>query len=581
MTMKTAGNELTRNLCLMRCLMSPDLAHLNLLRGWSAEEGILYCGDGAQRLGGLFDAFFESYWREFSSVRQVEWRGTLYGAARVTLLRRDAEGRHEHVLAQWRGYGGEEGALVVLSVSLAETGEGSLQIEIDDARGATFRDMGWCATVPPPRQVRLGLVITTYDREAFVRANLKKLAGQLSGHELLIVNHGVPGLGERLSDAAPPSMPVSFIDQENSGGAGGFTRGMVEHYRSGRVSHIILMDDDIDLPTDILPRIAAILAWSDRPFCVGGAMFDYNARSRLFSAGDYLQPDGFGIDHIAPEGGCDVAEATGVDFLARIHNPDFNGWWCFALPREALDIVGLPMPCFIRGDDVEYGYRLKRAGLPTVGWPGVAVWHLPFAAKSAAWHMFYDRRNSLFANSIHRRVGRSAAIRKLLGGFYHHLLRYDYDRVRAMTLGICAFNAGPAAMAAWTYREHDALLADTRRYGDTALAAIENVDSMAEPMRLHGLRRSLTMKGRLLADLFLPRRKTVALSLPADVVWRPDYVSRPSFVLEHSKDGAIRGAFRYDRRATWHALWLCACALTGMMRHFDQPAPLADVPKLR
>ena len=160
MTMKTI-NELAGNLCLLRCLMSPELAHLDQSRGWSAEEGVLYCGEGAQRLGGLFDAFFESYWHEFSSVRQVEWRATLYGAARVTLLRRDAKSLREDVLARWRGCGGEDGALVVLSISLAEAGESSLQIEIDEAQGATFRDMGWCATVPPPRQVSLGLVITT------------------------------------------------------------------------------------------------------------------------------------------------------------------------------------------------------------------------------------------------------------------------------------------------------------------------------------------------------------------------------------------------------------------------------------
>ena len=43
--------------------------------------------------------------------------------------------------------------------------------------------------------------------------------------------------------------------------------------------------------------------------------------------------------------------------------------------------VGLPLPVFIRGDDVEYGLRLYMRGVDTIVMPGIAVWHEPFYLK--------------------------------------------------------------------------------------------------------------------------------------------------------------------------------------------------------
>jgi GT2 family glycosyltransferase len=566
---------------LARILAAPDMAFPSFEAGWHCAAGdgpvTVICGDGAQRFGGLFEAFFEHYWVRFTSLKRVVWRCRVTGPAEISVLRRDGINGSENRVAHWHGVGDGSGLEVLLPVDLVDDrgAEPYLVVEVSSASGAILSEMAWLADKAPPRAVRIGVVITTFNREAFLQANLRKLAGHLADAEVIVVNHGAAGLEERLAAALPANEPIRFIDQENSGGAGGFTRGMIEHLAAGRLSHVLLMDDDIDLPPDLVERVAAVLAWADKPLCVGGAMFDYQDRTRLFSAGDVLLPDRFGIGHVAPPEGCDVSQVAGVDFLARLHTPDFNGWWCFAFSLEAMEQVGLPMPCFIRGDDVEYGFRLKQAGWPTVGWPGIAVWHMPFADKSAPWHMFYDRRNSLFANAIHRRVGRWAALSQLAGGFYHHLLRYDYDRVRAMTLGIAAFNRGAAAMAAWTHHDHARLIGDTRRYGERAARLAGETRPVAELRRLRGWRRPLAMTPRLLADLFWPWRGGVVVGLPAGAEWRPDCDRRPSRVIETGADGQRRGAYRYNWAAGWLALARCSVALAGMVWRFHQQVPLA------
>lgn len=553
---------------------------------------------GTARYDGLFDIFPESYWSRFTVLQRVSLRCRLRAPARLRLIRRCAEARgeaqlhDETVLCDVACADGE--AVLFTPLAGPDAADSLLLLEVLGDGGATHPELlcyaVWEADEPPLRAVRLGIAITTFNREAFLVANLKRLRGRMAGGCAIVVNHGAPGLEARLRDQLTPDPAVRWIDQENSGGAGGFTRGISEHRKASDVSHVLLMDDDIDLPEDLVERTHAILSYTRPEVCLGGAMFDYHHRTRLFSAGDMLVPESFGIRHIAPPDGCDIATQQGVDFLARVHRPDFNGWWCFAFPIAAIDTVGLPMPCFIRGDDVEFGYRLKRAGLPTLGWPGLAVWHMPFADKSAPWHMFYDRRNSLFANARHRRIGRMAATGKLVGGFTHHLLRYDYDRVCAMTLGIAAFNQGAGAMARWTHHDHAALIAATStmtapngRDWPANDAQAPAAKGSPDLQRLAGPGRTLRMTWRLVRDLVgLPVDNTMPLMLPPGEAWRPDLTHRPAVAVERNTLGGAARVFRRNPAESRRAAWRFVRAMAGMILHFNRyadPSPTRLAPQ--
>ena len=37
--------------------------------------------------------------------------------------------------------------------------------------------------------------------------------------------------------------------------------------------------------------------------------------------------------------------------------------------------VGLPLPLFFQWDDIEFGYRARAHGFPTVALPGAGIWH--------------------------------------------------------------------------------------------------------------------------------------------------------------------------------------------------------------
>lgn len=430
--------------------------------------------DGASmvRLNRLFDIFFESHWFRHAGLTEVALTATLTGKVRIDICRRNAlDGQEESVASvDLEGQGQAVEIAVPLRQSTQDEEATYLFAIVYPAAETELRDLRWCAAVPPVRQVRIAGVICTYNREEMLARNLERFNRADSFlHRLFVVNQGPEGLAARLSPETGAQADITFIDQPNLGGAGGFTRGIVESLSDAQATHILLMDDDIIAVPSLLARMAVILSYGDERHCIGGAMLDLYDPRRVFTCGDRLNPDRPAIIHVAPAGDCtgddDVTKDAGRDFVARHHQVDFNGWWCFAFPVEAARQCGLPLPLFIRGDDVEYGVRLSRAGFPTIVWPGVAVWHMPFAPKAQPWQAFYDRRNMLFLCEAHGLFSRRRLARSAWGSFRNALQIHDYARAEAIIRGVDAFNQGPSHLESWSGDDHAMLLRDMAGVG--------------------------------------------------------------------------------------------------------------------
>ena len=121
----------------------------------------------------------------------------------------------------------------------------------------------------------------------------------------------------------------------------------------------------------------------------------------------------------------------------RVRPADYNGWWFFMAPTAVVGKLGLPVPCFIRGDDMEYGARLARNGVKTIPMPGVAVWHEPFYLKLGNWQYYFEVRNRLMMLSLHRN-GELKAVRRQIRRTFHrdamlsryNMCQYAIDAVR-------------------------------------------------------------------------------------------------------------------------------------------------------
>jgi galactofuranosylgalactofuranosylrhamnosyl-N-acetylglucosaminyl-diphospho-decaprenol beta-1,5/1,6-galactofuranosyltransferase len=125
---------------------------------------------------------------------------------------------------------------------------------------------------------------------------------------------------------------------------------------------------------------------------------------------------------------------------------DYNAWWYFAVPLSVVRAQGLPLPLFIRCDDVEYGLRLARKGIRTVTLPGVGVWHEPFYLKDSAMLNFYERRNKFILLSMHYDIPSKRFADNFLVSAMRHLLAYRYDAAALDYAGAVEWLRGPKAI---------------------------------------------------------------------------------------------------------------------------------------
>ena len=138
------------------------------------------------------------------------------------------------------------------------------------------------------------------------------------------------------------------------------------------VTHVLFMDDDIDLDARHLITTTAFLSYSTAP--VGRrwphagpvpSQCPLRGRQHNLTGQPALRPNHHNLD---------LNQLTSLSALSRAQPAHFNGWWFAAIPLSCFKDQGLPAPIFIRGDDVEFGVRLHRAGIDTVALaPGVGV----------------------------------------------------------------------------------------------------------------------------------------------------------------------------------------------------------------
>lgn len=399
-----------------------------------------------------FGAFFEANWWTRTRLREVELQVAAAGRCTVRVLRR--VGDTVHLLSQ-ETIAADPSVplrLVVRAETASFRQHGMVYFEIAADRGEPARLVraSWHA-LAAGAPVALGIVVCTFNREPWVgdllSAATRDAVVAAAFERVVVVNQGTPGLRTHPAVAAPAGVlgeRLTVIEQRNLGGAGGFTRGMVETLDDPSLTHVLLLDDDIDLEPDTLVRIRAFLAHADGDVALGGQMLDRIQAMKLYEGGAIIEAKSWFPKPVQHD--LDLRDVLTLGSVATPPASHYNGWWCFAVRLDTVRAQGLPLPVFIRGDDAEYGIRLGQAGIDTVTLPGIAVWHEPFYLKLGGWHLYYETRNLLILAALHRDATGAAMARRQLRMFLLHLLTFRYAGAALILRGIEDFLEGPAIL---------------------------------------------------------------------------------------------------------------------------------------
>ncbi len=400
-----------------------------------------------------FNSFDETVWRRHTCLGELAVTVTLLGTCRVQLWRHSRY-TAPALLAEISGTGTLR-LHVPMPPHPRSTGRLALQI-INDAEpgdtGSPARLLGGAWTTDTvPQDIRLMPVLCTFDRDGALCDLIERIAADadaaaaLAG--LVIVNNGPPGLAARLATARLPNglgRRVHIVEQPNAGDAGGFTRGMLEARGLG-ATHVILMDDDVAVEPEAILRTLRFYSLATGELAIAGHMLDLFRPTHLYEAGARLNDAKLAL--VPMHLGAEMATPGALDCFLHDQPMHYNGWWFMGLPLSLVARVGLPMPCFIRGDDVEYGRRLHDAGVPFVAMAGIGIWHEPFYAKLGSWHAYYELRNMFILAACHRPDAHRLITRIASRWIVAELLMFRYQRAALFLRAVEDFLAGPELFA--------------------------------------------------------------------------------------------------------------------------------------
>ena len=256
---------------------------------------------------------------------------------------------------------------------------GMLFFEIHALSDTEIEDFCYETEQAPLRQIKVGVVITHFNRISATLAALDKLKKGL-----------LPYLANNLticvvdnSQNLPEVSGITIIKNPNLGGAGGFSRGLLYCKEQG-ISHCLFMDDDASCEIESIQRTLFYLSYSlDPKLAISGAMLREVEPNMQHENGGVFN----GLCHSVK---CHYNLLSTRDILLNENEEriDYGAWWFFAFPLAY--VSHLAFPYFVRGDDISFSLA-NDFKIITIN--GIASWQADFAHKAGPLQLYLDQRN--------------------------------------------------------------------------------------------------------------------------------------------------------------------------------------------
>lgn len=294
---------------------------------------------------------------------------------------------------------------------------------------------------------KIAMVTTTFKKEEYIKRNISLLSEHLLSDKRFEDSFywNIIDNGRTLDTSLPEDEHIKIIPNANLGGAGGFARGMMVSLRQKQAfSHILLMDDDVIFIPESFKRLHTILSLIKdqyEDYFVSGAMLNMDAPN--------IQHENTG--KLVEEGYC-IPLHSGRDLniwdqvlLNEIDPEDLSyryaAWWFCCIPTTVATEDNLPLPVFVRGDDMEYSLR-NNANFITMN--GISVFHMGFVGKFNAPMDFYQsKRNELIVFTTLPSLAKIDSFGCIKELFWQEMHKFDYIGAEFLADAVEDFLKGP------------------------------------------------------------------------------------------------------------------------------------------
>jgi len=472
------------------------------------EGDVTFANDAAQLRTGAelsfdtsFGVFAAGRWKRLSIVDSLQVTINAVGSGRIELV--GVTSRVAGLLMH------EE---IVVSAGISPSGKTTLDVPdfIKSPIGSYFVRISaeqsdvvvsggqWTTKTQAPREVRLSLSITTFNRQDYVKPTVAKVLHLVESLDSLRNNMRILVVdnARNIKFDTAPNAPITVVPNPNLGGAGGFARGIIYLRDEGWSTHVLLMDDDITLEPEALVRTFALFTFArDAKLCIHGAMLSEEQAWMQFEAGSkYRWRSLYPLRAIGRED--DLRERKLALRDVREKKFAYTAWWYTAFPISITR--DNPLPVFVRGDDVAFG--LMHTGEHSVTMNGVIVWHADFGLKNNPSSLYYEKRNfAIIDTLVFDNHHWWHLARRFIALCFRNLFSMRYASVEYMIRGVRAYLAGPQALMA---TDHSALHDELRKVTEEKpgplspeLAAVSITTPRPKLIRLIGFALALPLVG--------------------------------------------------------------------------------------
>lgn len=285
----------------------------------------------------------------------------------------------------------KENGSLVFDLLIPETDYEVIGFALDVRGGVVLEKAYYYARVAEEQinPVKIVLCTTTFLKEDYIIPNIELVKNEVlaaddviaKNFHMFVIDNGRTLDAEALSDEG-----VTVLPNPNVGGSGGFARGMMEAMKHDEnFTHVLLMDDDVSISTESLRRTFNLLSLATGKYknaFINGAMLVAEEPNRQFEDVSYVVNSGAYASVKSNKYYMDQQQYIVRNEHIDVEIPKaYGAWWFSCIPVSAIEQVGLPLPLFVRCDDVEYGMRAKPIYMTM---NGICVWHDGFMGRSRA-----------------------------------------------------------------------------------------------------------------------------------------------------------------------------------------------------
>lgn len=324
--------------------------------------------------------------------------------------------------------------------------------------GALFQSGWYTADVEEEniKEVDLNIITPTFKKEDFVRANVKLFEKLLDSDEpiaehltVTIVDNGRTLGDEPLSE----NSRIKKYDNPNYGGAGGFSRGMIEALHADpKPTHLLVMDDDVSVSPESFIRTYNLLRIVNDEYkeaFLSGAMISMQLQDhQVEDVGNIFDDGTFGAVKSFERCLSDLNHIVSNETCRYNHDRQYAAFWYCCFPLSVVEKQGLCMPFFVRGDDAEFGLR-KEDGRKFMTMNGICVWHMSFGKSK--FNVFNECYLAIRNMLIIRAINGQCSDVDIYGLFRHEieteLRKFNYDYAELMCDGVEDYLKGPEWLA--------------------------------------------------------------------------------------------------------------------------------------